>query len=169
MRPNAWILSVFLSVLFGVAGCDQVSKQVASSALAGAGCISVANDTVRLELTSNAGAFLSLGARLPEVVREVLFLGVVPLVVLCLCGHLMHTRHASVPVAIGLGLVVGGGLANWLDRILHHGVVIDFISVGLGRLRTGIFNVADVAVVAGAALLVVLTRRGDTATGGQAA
>lgn len=52
-------------------------------------------------------------------------------------------------------MIVGGGLANWLDRMLHDGAVTDFVSLGLGPLRTGIFNVADVAIVAGLLLLVL--------------
>jgi signal peptidase II len=159
MRRNAWLLSVFLSVLCGSAGCDHASKQIAVSVLAGTRSVSLAHDTVRLELSSNPGAFLSLGAGLPERVREVLFLAVAPLLALWLCAHLLRARRASTGLAVALGLVLGGGLANWLDRLLHDGAVTDFISVGLGPLRTGVFNIADVAVVGGAALLVALTRR----------
>ncbi len=31
--------------------------------------------------------------------------------------------------------------------------MIDFLNVGLGQFRTGIFNVADIAIIAGVALL----------------
>ena len=54
---------------------------------------------------------------------------------------------------------MGGGLGNWLDRVMHDGAVTDFVSLGLGGLRTGIFNVADLAVVAGTLLLVASARR----------
>jgi signal peptidase II len=40
-----------------------------------------------------------------------------------------------------------------LDRIVH-GTVVDFVSVGVGSLRTGIFNVADVAILAGLFMLI---------------
>jgi signal peptidase II len=36
---------------------------------------------------------------------------------------------------------------------LIHGYVVDFAIVGVGPVRTGIFNMADVAVMAGVALL----------------
>ncbi|MEN8162170.1 MAG: signal peptidase II [Myxococcota bacterium] len=54
---------------------------------------------------------------------------------------------------VALGLVAGGGFANWLDRVLGDGSVTDFVSLGVGALRTGIFNLADVAIVLGVLLL----------------
>ena len=57
-------------------------------------------------------------------------------------------------------IVCGGGLANWLDRLLHQGAVTDFVSLGVGPLRTGIFNLADVVVVGGVALLLLSLRAG---------
>ncbi len=39
-------------------------------------------------------------------------------------------------------LIAGGEVANWLDRLVHGGTVIDFVSLGIGPIRTGIFNVA---------------------------
>ena len=44
-----------------------------------------------------------------------------------------------------------------IDRILHDGTVVDFLNVGIGRIRTGIFNIADVAIMGGAVLLIFTT------------
>ncbi len=55
---------------------------------------------------------------------------------------------------LGLALFMAGALSNWFDRATR-GSVVDFISVGLGPLRTGIFNVADVAILLGAALVML--------------
>jgi signal peptidase II len=52
---------------------------------------------------------------------------------------------------LGLTLFVAGGAANLLDRI-QYGRVVDFMNLGIGPVRTGIFNVADVALMIGAAL-----------------
>jgi signal peptidase II len=49
-------------------------------------------------------------------------------------------------------LFVAGGASNLVDRITY-GMVIDFMNVGIGPLRTGIFNVADIAVVVGGILM----------------
>jgi signal peptidase II len=61
---------------------------------------------------------------------------------------------------VGVALFVAGGASNLLDRITY-GVVIDFMNVGVGSLRTGIFKVADVAVMVGAGILVLEGYRSD--------
>ncbi len=148
----------FPVALFGVAlllclACDQATKQVAASALAATGPVSLAGDVVRLELASNPGAFLSLGSGLPPQARRIVFLVVVPLALALIAVLFLRTRQLGAPQLLGLGLLAGGGLGNWLDRLLNSGSVIDFVSLGVGPLRTGIFNVADVAIVLGALLL----------------
>ena len=45
------------------------------------------------------------------------------------------------------------GLGNFIDRTLHDGGVVDFVSIGFSGLRTGIFNVADVAIIAGVVMV----------------
>jgi signal peptidase II len=55
---------------------------------------------------------------------------------------------------IALAFVVGGGIGNLLSRLLNEGRVIDFINIGFGPLRTGTFNVADMAIMAGVGALV---------------
>ena len=50
----------------------------------------------------------------------------------------------------GIALVVGGGSANLIDRLLNHGLVWDYIPFG----PIGHFNLADVCVTVGLALLV---------------
>ena len=46
--------------------------------------------------------------------------------------------------------------ANWLDRVTL-GSVVDFLNVGVGPVRTGVFNVADVAIMLGAGVIVIAT------------
>jgi len=128
--------------------------------LGGAHPLSLFGGTVRFELASNPGAFMSLGAGLAEPVRQALLLGLVPaLLALVCCACLFGPARLSRGGLVALGLIAGGGLGNWLDRVLHDGSVTDFVSLGLGRFRTGIFNVADVAVMAGVLLLMRFARR----------
>ncbi len=49
----------------------------------------------------------------------------------------------------GFSLIVGGGAGNLIDRLARDGRVGDFIMIGVGGIRTGIFNFADLAVLAG--------------------
>jgi signal peptidase II len=50
--------------------------------------------------------------------------------------------------SLGLALFIAGGVSNWVDRVVS-GSVVDFMNVGVGWLRTGIFNFADVAIMLG--------------------
>lgn len=158
---------VFAAVLLFAAGCDQATKQLAIDRLAGAPPVSLAGDVVRFELAANPGGFLSLGTGLPPAVRRIVFVALVPAFVLLACALVLRSRSVSALAMAGLGLLVGGGLGNWLDRVLNGGAVTDFVSIGLGGLRTGIFNVADLAVVAGVLLLACVRFEGRPAPGQQ--
>jgi len=57
-------------------------------------------------------------------------------------------------VATGLALIVGGALGNAFDRI-RHGAVTDFLDFHLAGWHWPAFNMADVGVVCGAALLML--------------
>ena len=52
-------------------------------------------------------------------------------------------------ILVALALILAGGIGNLIDRISNNGLVTDFINVGIGPLRTGVFNVADMAVLFG--------------------
>ena len=54
-------------------------------------------------------------------------------------------------------VIVGRIDGNLLDRFFNGGAVVDFVSIGFGGLRTGIFNVADLAITCGALWLLVHT------------
>ena len=55
--------------------------------------------------------------------------------------------------------MISGGFSNLYDRITNHGGVVDFMNMGVGSLRTGIFNVADMAIMAGVLLLVIYSHK----------
>ena len=145
----------FVAVLLATAGCDHATKRIASDVLAAAPPLSLAAGLLRFELATNAGGLLSVGAGLPAELRRFLFLAVVPLGLLAAGLAVLRSTSLSGASLGGLSLLLGGGLANWLDRLAHGGLVTDFVSLGLGPLRTGIFNVADLAVMLGAAVLLV--------------
>jgi signal peptidase II len=150
-------------VLVACVGCDHASKYAATAVIEPARVISLASGALRFEVVYNAGAFLGLGAGLPPLVRTVLLGGLVPLGLLVLAaGMLRGTAVTSFQIA-ALGLIVGGGFGNWIDRILHDGHVTDFVSLGIGPLRTGIFNFADVAVIGGMLALLLASRGAGSA------
>jgi len=150
---------LFVSVLVACVGCDHASKYAATALIEPTEVISLASGALRFEVVYNAGAFLGLGARLPPLVRTLLLGGLVPLGLLVLVAGVLRSAAATSFQLAALGLIVGGGFGNWIDRILHDGHVTDFVSLGFGPLRTGIFNFADVAVVGGMLALLLASRR----------
>lgn len=59
-------------------------------------------------------------------------------------------------------LFISGGASNWLDRATR-GSVVDFMNLGIGTLRTGIFNAADVSILTGAAVFALVEIRQEFA------
>lgn len=158
---------IFVCVLVGSVGCDQATKEIAENTLDPASTIWLVADTVRLQLAFNSGGFMSMGEGLPAAARSILFVTLVPLALLGICVMSLRAGLFTGVSLLGLGLIAGGGLGNWLDRMVNGGYVTDFISLHLGPLRTGVFNVADVAIVAGVCLLLlspnIRSQAGDTA------
>jgi len=142
-------------------GCDRLTKQIAAQQLAGRPRLSMAGDSVRLEYVENSGGFLSIGSGLPEAVRVVIFsLGTGGLLIWL--GVWVRRRILAGGLPLGAALLWAGGAANLADRI-SRGSVVDFLNVGVGALRTGIFNAADVAITIGVVLVAFdMTRPGRT-------
>jgi len=111
----------------------------------------------RFQYTENTGAFLGLGARLPEPVRFWLLIVLVGGVLIGMLRFVWTSQEINSMGVLGGALVVGGGIGNLIDRIFNAGAVIDFMDMGVGNLRTGIVNVADVAITVGVGILLVST------------
>jgi signal peptidase II len=137
-----------LTLIVSTVGCDRVTKHFARTSLEGMPVQSLFGDIVRLDYTENTGGFLSLGATLPAPTRAAIFIVGTGLILISLAVVAVILRwHPS--QLVGICLAFAGGASNLFDRVTH-GAVIDFLNVGLGdHLRTGIFNVADVAIMLG--------------------
>lgn len=140
-------------LLLATAGCDRVTKHLAVTALSDGSSHSFLADTVRLDYHENTGGFLSAGATWSSATRTAVFQvanGAFLIGIMVMSMRYRWSRLAKV----GLVMFVAGGLSNLIDRVAM-GSVIDFLNLGIGPLRTGIFNVADVAIMAGVTLLVL--------------
>jgi signal peptidase II len=149
-RARALLLVV---AALGTIGCDRVTKHAASAYLAGTPDRSFLSDTIRVGYVENTGGFLSLGADLPPIARGAVFTvatGTALMALLVLTLRREYTGSAE----LGLVLFIAGGASNWIDRVLR-GSVVDFLNLGIGPLRTGVFNMADVAIMLGAGLFVL--------------
>ena len=76
-----------------------------------------------------------------------------PVIVLLVFMHAREGGTRPSLLTLSTGLLVGGALGNLVDR-LANGFVFDFIDIGIGSTRFWTFNVADMAITSGIALLV---------------
>lgn len=124
----------------------------------------VQKDHLRFKYVENPGAAWGMFGGLSDAVRVPFFVVVSLLAVtfLVLFFRRLSDRHRLLQVS--LALVLGGALGNFVDRILR-GYVIDFIDLHWRndpRLHWPTFNVADIAISVGVALLLAQTFFGNT-------
>jgi signal peptidase II len=111
--------------------------------------------TLRLNLAFNTGMAFSQGTGVGPIIGVVALLVVVGLLIAI-------GRSSSAIYVPAVGLIVGGAVGNLADRLFRdpgwlRGGVVDFIDLQWWP----IFNVADIAVTVGGALLILSTVRGD--------
>jgi len=142
-------LTMIFLLLFVCVGCDQSTKYTAKHFLEGQQTLSYMGDFFRLSYTENTGAFLSLGAGMPEKLRYAILVVVVSIFLVGFLLFVIRSKKLNSLAVSASVLIIGGGLGNLIDRIINKGSVIDFMNIGIGPIRTGIFNVADLAIMAG--------------------
>ena len=143
-----------LAIVAASAGCDQATKHWANQELVNKPTQSFLGDTFRLTYALNDGAFLSLGANLPANARFWILTVAVGAMLVGILGYALWGENLNAAHVSGYALILSGGASNWVDRALNDGKVVDFMNMGIGSLRTGIFNVADLASLAGIGVLV---------------
>ncbi|WP_049630676.1 signal peptidase II [Cellvibrio sp. pealriver] len=141
-------LLLILLVFLPLVGCDRYTKQQAVIFLKGQEPLTFLNGFFSLTYHENTGAMLSLGAYLPENIRFMIFTFLVGVVLVGGLIYVLVKPMNKVNFTIGL-LILSGGFGNLYDRALNDGRVVDFMLLQIGSLKTGVFNVADVAIMIG--------------------
>jgi len=153
IHMNIWKrIFVILIVSFCCIGCDQSSKHIASEHLSKNTMNSYLSDTIRIGYTENRGAFLGMGKNMPEQLRFLIFTVLVGMFLTSFLLYLVFSNPVNLYTLVGLSCLFSGGASNFIDRAMNDGAVVDFLNVGFGSLRTGIFNVADMAILFGVVL-----------------
>ena len=145
--PNAVI---FWPVVVVIVIADIVTKMIALNTLQLYAPQPVAGDALRLTLVRNPGA--AFGLYLGDYSRYIFMVLTVGALVI-LWRLYQTTREGDLPRTLAIALVCAGAIGNLIDRIRWSEGVVDFIDVGIGDSRWPTFNVADMAVSIGAALL----------------
>jgi signal peptidase II len=150
-RPASRLrLVLLLAILCSCIGCDQTTKHIATKSLSQSPTQSYFGDTLRLGYALNPGGFLSAGGSFSPESRFAVFVVFNSCVMIGLVAFLIKTWNSPPLVFVSLALILAGGVGNLIDRVTNNGLVTDFLNIGIGSLRTGIFNVADIAVMLGA-------------------
>jgi signal peptidase II len=155
--PSTLLTAVLLLVL--CTACDRGAKDAAKS-LRGRPPLEIAGGFITLSYAENRGAMLSMGAGLPQTTRFLIFTAGVAVLLAGIAVVILFAATLSRPLVIALSLILAGGGCNLFDRVSNDGRVVDFVTLSAGGLRTGIFNLADVAIMLGASLfLFTIIRR----------
>jgi signal peptidase II len=104
--------------------------------------------------TENTGAFLSLGDSLQNPWRFLLLTGMPAVALLAGLLYIIIKINLNKVSVLGIILVLGGGFGNLYDRWVYNSVT-DFMLIKYEWFKTGVFNVADVSIMAGVAILLI--------------
>jgi len=155
MKKRILTIVLVAAFILANAGLDQVSKKIAEASLAGMGTVQVVGDVFIMTLVKNNGGFLGFGSEWPDLLKLVI-LQLAPLVILAaMLIILFASSKLILSERLALAAVLGGGASNIMERLVT-GEVIDFMNFGIGPLRTGILNVADLSVFFGVTALMVI-------------
>ncbi len=166
VNSNTKLLLIGLTSVISIA-IDQYTKFLATQHLMGHAEHSWWNNFFVLTYSINHGAFLGLGSNLPETLRNMIFSGLVSVFLIGFAIYAVRDKTMNNLQNLACGLVLSGGFSNLYDRITNNGGVVDFMNMGIGGLRTGIFNVADMAIMAGVFLLVIYSYKNDVKNQGK--
>ncbi len=150
---------LILLVLTSCIGCDQVSKDIAQDSLRFSRPVELLGGLLHLYYAENSGVAFSLGAELSKSLRYWLFTVGSGVVLIGLFLYALLRRRSTRWQIVAYALMIGGGLSNLLDRLFNDGRVIDFMMIKVGAVHTAIFNLADVMILFGCGLLVVVLSR----------
>lgn len=145
---------IAVGIALAVIAADQLTKLWAEQTLTQGERTQVLGDLLGLQLAYNAGAAFSLGTGVTWIFT--IFAGIGTMIAIWFAW-----RVRSRAWAICIGLLLGGATTHFLDRLLRapsfgQGHVVDFIAY----FNWFIGNIADIAIFAGAVMLLVLTALG---------
>jgi signal peptidase II len=144
-RPR-WL--PFVLIVAVVVTLDQVAKAWITSNLAPGASMAFAGDWIRLVHGQNTGGLFG-------ILRDSAA-GLAGVSVAVAVGIVWYQSRAGASwyVTLALGLLLGGAIGNFVDR-LRLGYVVDFVDAGLGNVRWWTFNVADASISASLVLLLL--------------
>jgi signal peptidase II len=130
---------------------DLLTKSFVSRAIPQGRSLDVLDGFLRITPIRNKGAIfgISLGDSTGTILLLISSLAIAFIII-----SFFRLPRTSAPYRYGLILILSGAIGNLYDRLVL-GEVRDFLDIGMGAMRWPVFNIADLAVTAGAVLLAV--------------
>ena len=156
-------VGLFVAILTGVLTLDIITKYIVQRSLLVYEQRDVIGEYLRLTYIHNTGA--AFGIQLGPYSREIfLVLSLVALVALVMMYY--YTPSEDRLRLASIAFICGGAIGNLIDRVRSERGVVDFLDVGVGTIRWPVFNVADMAVTAGAIILALSLWKEEKSEGG---
>jgi len=145
------LISCILAMVCGlfVVGADRLTKYLISSNMELGDSADFISGFIRLDFIYNTGGAWGMLSGYTWVLLAA------TLVVMLICITILIKSGTKSKILFwAICLVLSGGIGNMIDRIFNDGKVIDFLHFEFFP-QFPIFNVADIAVVVGAGLLIL--------------
>jgi signal peptidase II len=158
-----WLL--FAAVAIAIVVADQLTKLWIDASFAAAPVhpvpgyatpTPVIGDFVRIAKAYNTGGIFGLFGN----TAPILALSSTVVIGLIVVYQWREGSRSAWPLSLGLGLLLGGAVGNFIDRV-RLGAVIDFVDMGIGDWRWYTFNVADAAISTSLVLFLLIGLFGD--------
>lgn len=141
------MLSTIIAII--VVLLDQISKHFVCTNLKHVGSVAVIDGVLNFTYVENTGAAFGMLSD-----NRAVFM-VISVIIIAVLGYIVAIYHGQSKLFdVCLGLIVGGGVGNMVDRVFL-GYVIDFIDFCAFDFWVWVFNIADCAVVVGCILAIV--------------
>lgn len=146
-------LALFLLFFLGVLGLDQLSKYLVNTRLHVGEVIPVIPGIFSLVSVRNRGAAFGFLNRSDIDWQIWLFLGAA-VIAAFLLYYLARTSPRQRNVLVAAGCILGGATGNMIDRF-RFGAVTDFLDIYWQKWHWPAFNIADMAICLGGAIIIV--------------
>jgi signal peptidase II len=148
--PAIIVLIVFVA--------DAITKSIAVKSLGYYTTFEYLGGFLRFDLTYNRGGVFGIMQGYQQ-----LFLIVSIIVLIIMIFYYFYEKNMPQLFRIALALIIGGAAGNIFDRLIPgRPGVVDFISIGVdGIYRWPTFNIADMLIITGASLLIIVVYRED--------
>lgn len=140
---------VYYIIAFGIIILDQLTKWLVVRNMEVRESIPIVENIIHLTSHRNAGAAFGI------LQGQMWLFYVATVAVVAVIIYMIQTQlEGSRWYGTALGLILGGAIGNFIDRLLE-GAVVDFIDVYIFTYNFPIFNVADISLVTGVIMVII--------------